>query len=156
MCTLQSGELGCVTRENKEVDVLKAGACFGELAALGLTPERALTLTAKSTTVVYRVAAKDFEESFSDQPEAYAKLLGTMKKSALQKYHDNLFVVSHLRRIFKAEGPLILPMFTKHSLRQFLTIEDRDTVLGILAKVKKSEGALHCVTVHLLRCQTGE
>ena len=31
MFVLQSGELACMSRENKEVKVLKAGECFGEL-----------------------------------------------------------------------------------------------------------------------------
>ena len=39
-----SGELACIAPDGNEVRVLEAGACFGELAALGLNCERSLTV----------------------------------------------------------------------------------------------------------------
>ena len=88
MFVLHSGELACMTNETIEVKVLRAGDCFGELAALGLSTERTITIQAKCRSVVYQVASTDFEESFSDRPEDYAKLQESMKGSALQGYHD--------------------------------------------------------------------
>ena len=86
MFILQSGSVTCLTQENVEVKVLKAGECFGELTALGLSSERALTARARNESVVYRLAASDFQESFADRPGDYSKLQSAMKASALQKY----------------------------------------------------------------------
>ena len=61
MFVLESGELACVARNNEDLNVLKAGACFGELAALGLHTERTLTVRAKCPALVYRLTSGDFE-----------------------------------------------------------------------------------------------
>ena len=61
MFVVYSGELACLTRENVEVKVLKAGDCFGELAAMALTTERALTIQAKCAAIIYRVRNSDFQ-----------------------------------------------------------------------------------------------
>ena len=45
-----------------------AGDCFGELAALGLTEKRSLTVRAKSASVVYELYGADFKASFVDRP----------------------------------------------------------------------------------------
>ena len=54
---MQSGELACINRDDLEVNVLKAekqgSRCFGELAALGLTTERTVTIVAKCPTITY-------------------------------------------------------------------------------------------------------
>ena len=53
-----------------------AGDCFGELAALGLTEKRSLTVRAKSAAVVYELDGGDFKASFADRPEVRGDACG--------------------------------------------------------------------------------
>ena len=49
--------------------MLKGPTIVGELAALGLSSERSLTIVAKGPAIVYRVRGDDFEMGFSAKPE---------------------------------------------------------------------------------------
>ena len=107
MFIVQAGELACITNAGVELPVplktgvlvfwyhqehqtlcafaprpqLCAGAVFGELAALGLTTERSLTIQAKGPAVVYRLDGHDFKASVSTRPNVYQGLIDDMKQA---------------------------------------------------------------------------
>ena len=85
---MQTGQLSCIARDGKEVNVLTAGAVFGELAALGLNIERSLTVVAKCASVLYQLDADAFEIAFSEMPDVYSAVCQGMRERAVKMYHD--------------------------------------------------------------------
>ena len=87
MFILMSGQLCVKSAEGQIFAHLDPGACFGELAALGLKEERSATIVATEFCELYSLTRTDIFETFMSHPEVLDTMVLIAAKN-LQNYKD--------------------------------------------------------------------
>jgi hypothetical protein len=88
MFILMSGQLCVQSSEGEVFAHLDPGACFGELAALGLKEERSATIVATEFSELYSLTRTDIFETFMNTPEVLDTMVLIAAKN-LQNYRDD-------------------------------------------------------------------